>query len=805
MQDTTDTGRVAAFHEGQRAILERIARDAPLVEILTAIVHLVEAQSDRPIMCSILLVERRAGTPAVVRHGAAPSLPEAFNDAIDGLAIGPMAGSCGAAAYLDQVVEVDDIATHPNWAPYRELALPLGLRACWSSPIRASVGEVLGTFAIYDREPCGATADQHRWVEAATHLASIAIERTRSHEALAQSEARFRQLVDTTFEGVWIVDPQLVTTFANRRMSEMLGVSREALLGHTFVDFVAREQRDAATRILSDSDGEPHELPFLHGSGAQLWAQVAAGPAPVGQRGTVVMVTDVSDRRRAAKALRQSEAELRASFEHAGIGMALIRPGGWPVRVNPAFARFLGYSEDELAKMTFADFTHPGDVDRDLTLYHSLLAGRIDHYGMEKRYIKKSGEVVWGKLTVTLVTDPERAREQSLVIGMIEDIDQKKRLEAQVLRAQRMDGLARLASGIAHDFNNILTAIHGFTRLAVEELGDEHPTTEPILQIERAATRATALVRRILTLSRDVEPQRHTQPLQPIITEATSLLRSTLPKQVRLHVRLADDVPLVRADATQIHQVVMNLATNAAHAMADGGALTVALERVELASPLSESIGPGTWACLSISDSGTGIDESTYERMFEPFFTTKSPTQGTGLGLPMVSAIAKAHEGDVRVRTALGEGSTFEVWLPASAGTSASEATLEPSGAAGRGERILFVDDEPAIARLARRELERAGFRVGSFEQPELALAAFEATPDAFDVVVSDTSMPNLTGIDLARAIRRRRTDLPIVLISGGPLSRDDQSLAGLGIAAVLLKPGALTDLPRTLRRLLGQ
>ncbi|MFO0744276.1 MAG: PAS domain S-box protein [Myxococcota bacterium] len=774
---TPNADHVGELLEGQLAVLEGIARELPLPHTLEAIVRLVERQAN-DMLCSVLLLDRAEG---VLRDGAGPSLPPSYRRAIDGLAIGPTAGSCGTAAYSGQAVEVSDIATDPRWDGYRELALPFGLRACWSTPICDAAGEVLGTFAMYHREARAPNADERRWVAAATHLASIAIDRARARAALEASEARYRLLVDTAEEGVWVVDHRQITTFVNRRIGEMLGRAPSEIIGRPPDDFIDPVSRPVLERAIAErrqGHSGQQEIALRRRDGTTLWVLAHATPmlGPEGQLiGSFAMVSDISARRRVEAALRQSEAELRATFDHAGIGMALLGSDMRPRRLNASCARFLGYTREELLGKSVADVTHPADKARSVELYLELLSGKRTFFQQEKRYLRKDGAVVWGNVTATLVVppdggDPHDEPRERLLLALIEDIDVKKRLESQVLRAQRMDSLARLASGIAHDFNNILTAIDGYARVALDELEPASNAAYAVGEIGRAAGRASDLVRRILTFSRDVEPQRMVQPLGPIVSEVASLLRPTLPKKIALAVELADDAPPVRADATQVHQIVMNLATNAAHAMPDGGALGIRLERVVLASPISADIGPGTYARLAVSDTGHGIDEATFERLFEPFFTTKAPGQGTGLGLPMVHGIARSHGGGVMVRSEVGHGSTFEVWLPAAQEAPVVAPPSPGVGPLGRGERVLFVDDEPAIVKLASRELQRVGFQVVPFQDPSAALAAFQAAPETFDVVVSDISMPQLSGVDLARAVRRLRADLPIVLISGRPV-----------------------------------
>ena len=512
------------------------------------------------------------------------------------------------------------------------------------------------------------------------------------------------------------------------------------------------------------------------------------------------------EHRRASDALAHREAELRSIFEHAALGLALVDSEGHVVACNPALEAFLGYAKDELAETPFMDFTHPEDVAIDLELYRSLVAGERNHYQMEKRYIRKDGKVVWGLLTVSFVqgSSPQYA------IGMVEDITAKKqadieqkRLESQLRQSQKMQALGTLAGGIAHDFNNILTAIVGNAHLALSDLSPDHPAEISVAEIAKAGTRATELVRRILMFSRQEDTQRVVTPIRPVIEEALKLLRASLPAMIHIRSSYSDDLPNVSADATQIHQVVMNLGTNAAHAMGEkGGLFKVEVDHLmvdeDLAST-SADLREGHYVRIVISDTGCGMTREIVDRIFEPFFTTKGPRQGTGLGLSVVHGIIKNHEGAISVYSEPGKGTAFRMYLPVAESAVAQEQVVAPKTVQGHGERILYVDDEELLVYLMTRMLERLDYEVTGYTDADQAIQAFRNDPTRFDAVVTDLAMPDMTGHDLARTLLEIRPDVPIVMTSGYIREEDAQAALQAGIQEVISKPHSVEELGRVL------
>ncbi|WP_374564008.1 response regulator [Ideonella sp.] len=390
------------------------------------------------------------------------------------------------------------------------------------------------------------------------------------------------------------------------------------------------------------------------------------------------------------------------------------------------------------------------------------------------------------------------------------EIDLRK-YEAQLRHAQKMESIGTLAGGIAHDFNNILGAILGNTALAREELGDHHPALVNIEEIHKAGLRARDLVRQILAFSRNQPQELRIQSLQPIIEETHKLLHATLPARVVLEVAVCDTPLYARADATQVQQVLMNLCTNAWHALPDGvGRIGVGLDAVRLDADGAAALGglvPGRYAHLWVSDTGVGMDAATRARIFEPFFTTKPVGQGTGLGLSVVHGIVTAHAGGIAVDSRPGDGSTFHLYLPACTPVAPADARPAHEGEVrrGQGEHVLYVDDDETMVLVASRLLQRAGYQVSTQSDARAAIEFVRAQPKAFDLIVTDFNMPGCTGLEVARAVAAIRPGLPVI-ISSGHLTDDLRSEASaIGVRSLLEKENTFVELCPLVAHVLGE
>jgi len=419
---------------------------------------------------------------------------------------------------------------------------------------------------------------------------------------------------------------------------------------------------------------------------------------------------------------------------------------------------------------------------------------------------KKNGDLYTDETTVSPVWDSKGNIIQ--YVSIKRDITHELEMESQMRRSQKMEAIGTLASGIAHDFNNILSAILGYSEMALRGAEENERLSSDIQQVLKAGNRAKDLVAQILTFSRRTEGERKPMRLQPIVKEAMKLIRASLPTTIDLVTAFDPNCGPILADATQIHQVLMNLCTNAYHAMREtGGVLTVRLRQQDVPVGMSGGLSlppSASYVVITVSDTGHGMSQETLERLFEPYFTTKEPGEGTGLGMAIVHGIVQSHSGIIRVSSELGIGTTIDVSFPLcieAEGDAIPDLAERPIGT----ERVLFVDDEEAIATVIKYGLERMGFRVTSFSKPMKAMDYFHQHPDLFDVVVTDLTMPKMTGIELARQIHLVRTDIPIILCSGYGKAAYENQGRQVGIREFVEKPIHPSKLGWAIRRRLDK
>ncbi len=516
------------------------------------------------------------------------------------------------------------------------------------------------------------------------------------------------------------------------------------------------------------------------------------------------------ERHRAERALRDNERRYRLLVESVGAVPWESTVDGQVIYIGPQAERLLGHSMGRWYEHGFwRRIIHPDDLDHVLkNLDQALLSG--EHAEMTYRLRTASGTWRWFLDIAAAVADGDGQR---VIRGFLVDVTDEREtenrrrtadaarrsLENQLQHAQKLDAIGTLAGGIAHDFNNILTSIAGYAQLLERTMDAEHRAQRYLGGILTGTKRAQELVRQILTFSQRHEPKVQAIQIEQVVDEAVQLLRASIPSTIAMDIRLDQQLPAVLADPGQIHQVVMNLGTNAFHAMqSTGGTLTVRVtaQLVEAGGP----VAPGRWVVIEVSDTGCGMSEQVRKRIFEPFFTTKPTGHGTGLGLAVVHGIVESHNGAITVASATGEGSSFRVWLPAISTGSVANHIATQVLPLGTGQEILLVDDEEPIRQLAIEFLAMLGYRGSTAHSPVEALALVRSDPLRFAVVITDLTMPGMTGVQLASELRTIRPGLP-VLLSSGDLQAIEQAGQAPGIAGVLPKPYTLEALGAALQK----
>ncbi|HYQ01839.1 MAG TPA: ATP-binding protein [Polyangiaceae bacterium] len=520
---------------------------------------------------------------------------------------------------------------------------------------------------------------------------------------------------------------------------------------------------------------------------------------------------DVTDRQRAEAAIKQSELRFSCIFDHSPIPITLSSfPDGRVIAANDSFLTFSGFTNEEVIGRTTAELgIYQDPSDRAVVVEQLRTHGHV--HSREQAFRSKSGEIRHSLLWVDVIT----ITGEEYILALSLDLTEQKRteqqkalLEEQLRQAQKLDALGTLAGGIAHDFNNILGAIICYSQLSKLDNPDNQALQANLQQVLNASARATNLVRQILSFSRQQKEEREPLQLAPIVREALSMLRAGLPSTVSLEHQLEAPVSNVLGNPTQVHQIVMNLCTNSAHAMkGKQGQIKVALREVEVldSGPRPHvELQPGGYVCLSVQDTGHGMDAATAKRIFEPFFTTKGPGEGTGLGLSVVHGIVKEYGGVVTVDSQLGQGTSFAIYLPARPAVD-KPAVVANEVPLGNGERILFVDDEAVLGDVAQQMMQRLGYQPTVFQSSAAALAAFQSNPAAFDALITDFTMPAMTGIELAGQILESRPALPVILVSGSSGQLTASELHKAGIRELLSKPLDYGTLARVLNRALHE
>ena len=608
-------------------------------------------------------------------------------------------------------------------------------------------------------------------------LQSEVTERKQIEEALQRQRTELRVLFYWMPAMVWFKDTENRILRVNKRAAEIAGKPVEEIEGKPCLEIFPQE----AAKYYSD------DLEVIHSGapkleivetlrdrqGKELWIQT--DKVPVCDKdgkviGIVVMAQDITERKRAAEALRQSEEQLRAMFDLASVGIAQADPRTeqW-LRVNKKMCEITGYSVGELLQMRVPDITHPEDRQSDQEAFERVVRGEAPDYRMEKRYIRKDGTLVWVNVNMTVIRDT--AGQPTRTMATIEDITERKRLEAQLFQSQKLETVGKLAGGVAHEFNSILTAIIGQSELLLGDLPAGSPLAKNATEISQAAGRAATLTRQLLAYGRKQFLQPETLDLNQVITSMEGMFRHLMGGDVDVRIVLAEGLRAVKADAGQIEQVIMNLAMNARDAMPNGGKLTLETANVSFDQ---ERVGrdpelkPGDYVMLAITDTGAGMSAEVKARAFEPFFTTKGVGQGTGLGLSTCYGIIKQSGGHISVDSEPGRGTTFKIYLPQVEPQVKIPLQRLDSPDLPRGtETILLVEDDPALREMAVTLLRRLGYTVlVAADGLEVLSLPHQKSTGYIDLLFTDVVMPQMSGKELSDRIHALHPNTKILFTS---------------------------------------
>ena len=650
--------------------------------------------------------------------------------------------------------------------------------------------------------------------------------RKQAEEALQAREAFFDRVIDQSPFATWISDAEGTLQHANPALKRFLNLTDEQLVGkyNVLKDPVTERQGllplfrtvfEEGRSINFTCDWDGNDIPTMDlkdSNSVSIEATMFPIHNPEGELTNVVLYwIDITDRKVAEEALRESEGRFKDLASFLPLSLFETNDQGNATYANQFTLESTGYTQEDIDKgLNMLQVIHPEDHDKVIKMSMQVMQG-VHTEGSEYLVQRKDGSTFPAFInTRASIKDDKPVGLKGYIFNLTEQKMAEEALresEEKLRQAQKMESIGTLAGGIAHDFNNVLYAIIGYTELTMDDVPEGNPAQKNLKEVFKGAMRAKDMVQQILAFSRKADTQKKPIKVQSVVKEAIKLLRTSIPSTIEIRQNIDENCKPVLADSTQVHQVVMNLATNAYQAMREkGGLLELTLMAEEIGSDGSDlDLDPGAYLKLTVSDTGHGMSNVVMGKIFDPYFSTKGPGEGTGMGLAVVHGIVKDHGGDIKVYSELGEGTVFHVYLPLIETRPVEPKAISAEPTLTGTERILFVDDEEPIVFMAQQILERLGYQVTPRTSSVEALEAFKSKPGAFDLVITDMTMPNMTGVELASRLKEIRFDIPIIICTGFSEVIDKDKAKNRGILAYIMKPILKDEIARTIRQVLDE
>ena len=635
--------------------------------------------------------------------------------------------------------------------------------------------------------------------------------RKQSELELRRSEERFRKLFESHAAVMMLADPYTGNIVdANRAPADFYGWSVDELRQMNIRQINPISVDEIRMNLDKSRLAKQNRFFFRHrrSDGSLRDVEVFSSKVDVAEKELLYsIIYDITERTLAEKALRDSELKFRTITEQMAEVVFVIDTSKVLTYVSQAFERIFGYTAQEVTGHIFTDYLDEGEIPRSLVIFNEILSRERTNNLLEFRFRKKNGSLFFGEVHIHYHKD----QDFSGMIGLIRDITEQKReeeekqlLESHLRKSQRLETIGTLAGGIAHDFNNILMPILGYAEMGIMSHSKDDSLCEYFSEIMLAAQRAQQLVAQIMTFSKEQEGESTVVNVQMVISEVLKLIRPLIPVTITIKQHF-ESCRNILADASKMHQVILNLCTNAFHAMEQSiGVLTIDLREVTLDGRIMRLFpdhDKSRYVRITISDTGCGMDEMTMEHIFEPFFTTKSANKGTGLGLAVAHGIIKSFRGVITVESQSGKGTSFTIYLPV-IDEKTLKALSETICVRGSGT-ILIVDDEDAALKMLKLMVTKLGFKAEALNAPQQALELFQQHPEEFDLVITDLTMPEMTGVNFAEKIHNIRQSVPIILITGYAEGLDDSAPLNLfGIRKILKKPLRMSEIAAVLKEL---